>query len=251
MGMMKNRREEVGRTRLAPPGLPQAVMSSSGYVLDLQAPSVTDKGAVEISIPRHLERNLGDWVTVLFNPISDEIGDRSEETLRRYLYLADPTRDPPGHEYSVLIQPLRAVAADDYEVCYMVTSRSGNASVSVGVPVSVINATANGTAIGQTNLYGTYEPGPVASWVVANEYKLAPSGVLLRSLDKPSTSNISLGIYRKPIEGPEQLFARLNSADGVNWTPDRNDVIEFQRGDLINIRLETSQNSAIYLAVAM
>ncbi|WP_159067937.1 hypothetical protein [Trinickia symbiotica] len=244
---------ETGQAVLKGPRLPQAEQQAGGtYRLDLGSEAVASAGAVEIRVPRYSERSLGDSITVVFDRVDAQANEGLAHKIHRYRYLADPRADPPDYEYSVFLQPLQSLPSCEYEVFYMVTSRSGNSSLSERVPVEVVGTPGAAGWVFQAGFYGTYVPGVIASGVVANERTLAPNDFIIRSIgDKRSDSNVTLGVYRTPPNAGDQLFANFSSADGAHWTPDRNGTMQFERSDLVTVRLENQKDAAIYVALAM
>jgi hypothetical protein len=137
----------------------------------------------------------------------------------------------------------------------MVTSRLGNASPSKTVRVEVVHTPPLPWAIGQQALYGVFPQGEVAAWVVPETYAPSPLDVLFKIIaNRSSTAGAQLGIYRVPAgqqQAQEPAFATLKSGDGAHWTCNGPDVLQFQPGDLVSVRLESPASAAIYLALAL
>jgi hypothetical protein len=244
-------------TLLAPPALPQA----QDGVLDLGSDPIASAGAVQVEVPSYPKRNPGDRIIVSFKPRGEAQAVPASAALHRYRFLANPGADPAGKTYPVLVEPLWALPADVYEVGYMVTSRTGNTSVSQGATVSVRNtpqppAGGDAFAVGQASMFGTYLPDVVQSWVVQLPGTLADAnGILWQSLGK-STPGAVLGIYRTEPAGaaPQRLVTLTADADGTAWSvsPEHDALpVQFARADLVQVKLEATGPQEILLALAL
>jgi hypothetical protein len=239
---------------LLPPDLPQAATG----VLDLSSPEVLNDGAVKVKIPSYPQQGWGDRVTVHFNPQSGNLSG-----IRRFCYLRCPGEGLIDLSYvaEARIQPLTALSSGIYEVDYIVTSRTGNASNSMPKTVEVINAPevpSGLTAVIDTAFFGTYRNNIIGSWVVPEKYQIAPgSDIAVRSLKMfapphSATAGVQLGIYWTPVDEDEQLFAYLRSDDGDQWTPvPVQQQVTLSRGDLVSIKLEGNQNARLFVALTM
>lgn len=228
---------------LLPPYLPDAEqIDLDAYRIDLQSPAVTNKEAVEVMILPYAERNLGDRIIVSLVPSA---GGGSGNEVTRYFYLSDISHEPPEH---IFIRPLQSLVDGYYQASYTVTSRSGNVSCSQSVEVEVINSPM--TSVGtQVTLFGSYQSGLVAAWVVPQSYSVAPADVLHAPIhSKQSDAGVTLGVYR-----PQDIQPVLSicTVDGQNWSCLGDQVAQFQEGNLISLKLEGGKNSAIYLAIVV
>jgi hypothetical protein len=124
-------------------------------------------------------------------------------------------------------------------------------SLSNHVTVDVINTPVMPAALSQFTLSGYFPPGPVANWVVSNDYRLTKENVIFQSIGtKNASGGVRLGIYRisAGITGP--AFATLSTLDGKSWTYAGNET-QLSRGDVVSVQLEGEDDAAIYLAAAM
>lgn len=228
---------------LLPPYLPDAEQIDVGaYRIDLQSPAVTSKAAVEVMIPPYVERNLGDRIIVSLVPSA---GGGNGNEVTRYFYLSDLSHEPPEH---ISIRPLQLLVDGYYQASYTVASRSGNVSCSGSVEVEVINSPM--TSVGtQVTLFGSYQSGLVAAWVVAESYSVAPADVLYAPVEsKQSDAGVTLGVYR-----PQDIQPVLSiyTIDGRNWSCKGDQLAQFEKGNLVSLKLEGSKDSGIYLAMVV
>jgi hypothetical protein len=244
-------------TLLAPPALPQA----QDGVLDLGSEPIASAGAVQVDVPSYPKRNPGDRIIVSFTPRREAEDGPVLSALHRYRYLANPGADPAGKTYPVLVEPLWALPADVYEVDYMVTSRTGNTSVSQGATVSVRNtpqppAGGDAFAVGQASMFGVYLPDVVQSWVVQQPGTLADvNQILWQSLGK-STPGAVLCFYRTAPAGaaPQRLATLTAGGDGTTWTISaEHDAlpVQFARADLVQVKLDGAGPQEVMLALAL
>ncbi|GAB1584757.1 hypothetical protein PPNSA23_47000 [Phyllobacterium phragmitis] len=208
---------------------------------------------MRVHVSAYPERNPGDRITLTMA--------RQEPYLEltRYAYLQDPGQDQDTKIYEVRVEPLWALLSGQYEVFYMITSRTGNASASAPKSVSITDTpeqppSAPVSAI-QVNLFGTYLPGLVGSWMVPEDYTFTPNNGLLAqslasySVEQASTPNTILSFYKNEEMDP---FAQLASdGSGTNWTTKNQAETDFARGDLISIKLDGTDNAKLFLAVAL
>lgn len=236
---------EEAQTSLPAPSFPQA---QSG-VLNLKA---LGADAVSVCMQGYVERNVGDRLTVRWSR-------NGAEVVRRYVHLADPTRDGRNAQYEARIWPLWALLPGDYEVDYSVTSRTGNVSRSAPAQIAVTGTPAVPTVITggviQTSLFGMHQPGLVATWIAPGTYTVASADdVLVQSLadfsaEGASTANVTLQLYRNH---DARAFASIVSdSAGKTWTVSVPQATSLARGDLISIQLEGVRDSKIFLAVAV
>ncbi|YBV94573.1 hypothetical protein M1D80_00815 (plasmid) [Phyllobacteriaceae bacterium JZ32] len=235
-----------GNTLLPEPDLFQA----NDGVLDLGS---LNGDPVRVRISAYPQRNPGDRITLTMT--------RQEPYLEltRYAYLQAPDQDKETKFYEVRVEPLWALLSGQYEVSYMITSRTGNASASAPAPISIKGTpeqppTAHVGTI-QANLFGVYRPSLVGSWIVPEDYTFTPdNGLLAQSLasysvEQASTPNTILGFYKNEEADP---FAQLASdGNGTNWIAKNQAETDFARGDLISIKLDGTDNAKLFLAVAL
>lgn len=241
---------------LSAPHLPQ--MDTADGILDLQSSLVTDVGAVRVLIDAYPKRNVGDRITVRFRRGSDLVSYPYPPVLTRYLYLPDPTTDSQSKRYELLFRPLWALPSDRYEVSYMVTSRTGNASLSGDTPVEVINTPRSPVnQTGQASFFGNYAPGPMEAWVVSASYVLYPGQDLVMGALGDSTHGVRLGIYQVPADGGGGTrFALIECDDGQNWScnPAQTEAeVSLERGSLVIVKLESDPgtDAEVRLALAL
>lgn len=232
-------------TSLPPPAVPQAEQG----VLDLGALA---GDAVQVQVPGYPERNVGDRLTLNWRLGGGDV-------VRRYAYLADPTRDAPDRQYEVRVQPLWALQPGDYQVDYTVTSRTGNVSQSAPVPITVVGTPKVPTVLMggviQTTLFGVYRAGVVGTWIAPGPYTIATErDVLVRSLASfsrqgASSPNVTLRFYRN--DDGEPFASIVSDALGTTWTVGVPRSTGVLRGDLISIELAGEEDASLFLALAV
>jgi hypothetical protein len=237
---------------LAEPSFPDAKLEDNdSYLLDLGSAAIAAKGAVEIWVPAYSQLNIGDRVKFTFVPVTNHIGSGPVRSICRYLYLKDPVHELSGNHYKISLQPLQCLPPGRYEAFYMVSSRTNNVSLSKHVTVDVINTPLVPAAISQFTLCGLFPPGPVAYWVISNDYRLAKENVIFHSIGpKNSSTGVRLGLYRTSGGTTGPAFATLSTLDGKSWTYAGNET-QLSRGDVVSVQLEGEGDAAIYLAAAM
>ncbi|HTH76836.1 MAG TPA: hypothetical protein VL635_20810 [Trinickia sp.] len=232
---------------LPPPDLPQA----ADGILNL---AELDADAVRVNVPAYMQCNFGDQIALIWVQHDTRI-----EITRRYAYLADTTRDQGRAPHEVRIRPLWALPPGDYDVQYAVTSRTGNVSQSSAAHVEVVGTPDAPTVIAggviQTELFGIYPPGLIGAWIAPAAYSIESSNdILVQSLasysaEGASAPNSVLRLYKNKDVNP---FASIVSdGAGTRWTPSVDEPTTFIRGDLISVRLEGTQDSALFLVLAV
>jgi hypothetical protein len=235
------------------PAFPDAQPDGNeGYILDLGSTVIAEKAAVEIWIPSYPQYNMGDRIGFTFSALRGQIANDAAPDVRRYLYLSDPADGQLNDHYKLLLQPLQCLPPARYEASYMVISRTNNVSLSKRVTVDVVNTPPTAGIANQMALFGQYAPGPVASWVISNGYRLAPDNVIARAVGtKQSAVNVKLDIYQIPAgELSGNQVATLTSSDGKTWTC-TGDGADLVRGDMVCVQLEGESAAEIFLAAAM
>lgn len=244
---MSRRRLSNQSALLARPSLPQAVEGE----LDL---STLYGEAVRVSVPGYPQCNVGDRIMVTWRQHATHT-----EITRRYAYLPDGVRGLDNVQHEIRVRPLWALPPGDYEVQYAVTSRTGNVSQSATAHVTVVGtprapAVITGGVI-QTDLFGVYAPGLIGAWIVPDAYSIeSPNDILVQSLasfstDGKSTANSVLRVYKN--DDSNAFASIVCDAAGTSWTPSVDESTTLARGDLISVRLISTQDSALFLVLAV
>lgn len=245
--MNERRLSNTSPQSLQQPILPQAVDG----VLDL---AQLDADAVLVNVPVYAQCNIGDRITLVWAQHDTRI-----EITRRYAYLPDAARDSGDAPHEVRIRPLWALPPGGYDVHYAVTSRTGNVAQSDTAHVEVKGTPQAPAVIAggviQTELFGVYAPGLIGAWIAPDAYSIASSSdILVESLALYSAEGTSAGncVLRLYKNDDENSFASVVSdSAGKTWTPSVAKPTTFVRGDLISVRLEGTQDSALFLVLAV